>query len=98
MGVIVAIVVVLALALVSATTRAVAAIPWYLWAVAALVTAAGIGGLVALAVRVYRRDTAVFAARVEDRRALPAAAQRISTPHAPRQALPPVEQHIHDKW
>ncbi len=83
------------LALVTAAAKAVAAIPWYVWASLVLVAVAGTGGLVALAVRVHRRDTATLAARAQERRALPAPTQAISAPQAPREALPPVEQHLH---
>jgi len=89
----VAVVVVVVLAALSAAARAVAAIPWYVWASGAAVLVAVVAGGVALAVRVHRREGDALAARAEQFRALPPPAQRISAPR--RQALPPVERHEH---
>ncbi len=83
------------LALVTAAARAVAAIPAYVWITLTVTAVVGTGGLVALVVRAYRRDAAVLAARAEERRALPASAERVSAPHASWQALSPVEHHEH---
>lgn len=84
---------VVVLAALSAAVRAVAAIPAYVWVLVSVAIVAAVAGGVALAVRVYRREGDALAARAEQLRALPPPAQRISAPR--RQALPPVEQHIH---
>lgn len=83
---------VVVLALVTAAAKAVAAVPWYVWAALALVPVAAIGGLVAL-FRVQRRDAATLAARAAARQALPVPAQAVPARPAPM-ALPPAGQHL----
>jgi hypothetical protein len=92
--VLLAIVVVAAvLAGVSAAARAVAAIPLYVWIAAAAAGAAVIAASAALAVRLWRRETA----RVPDWTARQVTPPRRAQPLAARRpaGLPPAQHHEH---
>jgi protein-S-isoprenylcysteine O-methyltransferase Ste14 len=86
------VVVAVVLAGVSAAARAVAAVPLYVWIAAAAAGAAVIAASVALAVRLWRRETARApdwtARQVTPRRAQPLSARRPA-------GLPPAQYHEH---
>ena len=77
-----------------AAVRAVARIPWWVWAAAPVAAVVVVGGVVAVVVHVWRAEAATFAARMGGQQELPAPVRDVRA-GAPVAALPPVEQHLH---
>jgi hypothetical protein len=83
------------------TCRAIAGIPWWVWAAVTVVLVAAIAGSVTLVALLWRHQAqrgaqvhAVFEA-ARQRQAAAITGPRAAIPARPVAALPPVEQHLH---